>query len=186
MSELQLPKERNLYLSQRVDQSSINSLTRSIIDIEHDDEYLKKLYAVYDLVYTPKPIKIFIDSYGGSVYQCLGLISIMDSCKTEIHTITTGCAMSAGFIIAISGHKRFGYKNSTYLYHQVSGGTNGTIKDIDDELVEMKRLQKIMEDITVAKTDISHKKLKEVYDTKIDWYINSSDALKLKVIDELL
>jgi ATP-dependent Clp protease protease subunit len=78
---------------------------------------LSKIYEVHDLEYKPKPIKIHIDSYGGAVYQCFGLLGIIKSSKTTIHTLVTGCAMSCGFLIAIAGHKRFAYEKSTYLYH---------------------------------------------------------------------
>ena len=63
-------------------------------------------------------IKIYIDSYGGQVYQCFGLIGVMES-KTEIHTVCSA-AMSCGFIILINGHKRFAYRHATPLYHRVS------------------------------------------------------------------
>lgn len=106
---------------------------------------LKKIYAIYDLDYSPKPIKIYIDSYGGAVYQCYGLLSIMDSSKTPIHTIVTGAAMSCGFMMLIHGHKRFAYPLSTPLYHQIGGGAIGKSKDIEEEYVEMKRLQTKLE-----------------------------------------
>jgi ATP-dependent Clp protease protease subunit len=186
MIQLPQPKERNLFLAQQVNQDSINGISKSIIEIENDDEYLKKLYGMHDLAYTPKPIKLHIDSYGGHVYQCMGLLGIMKSSKTPVHTIVTGCAMSCGFLISISGQKRFGYKNSTYLYHQVSSGVAGKAKDIEEEWVEVKRLQKMIEEITLENTSISKKKLKEVYDGKHDWFIDSKEALELGVIDSIL
>jgi ATP-dependent Clp protease protease subunit len=82
------------------------------------------------------PIVIYIDSYGGSVYQCLGLISVMMNSKTKIHTIF-GVAMSAGFMILISGHKRFSYKHSTLL-HQASSFSSGELKKIEEDVEEMK------------------------------------------------
>lgn len=180
------PKERNLFFDKQVNQSSINNLSKDIIEISEHDEYIKKIYSVHDLEYNPKPIKIYIDSYGGNVYQCLGLIGIMKSCKTQIHTIVTGCAMSCGFLISISGHKRFGYPRSTYLYHQVSGGAFGKSKDIEEEVVEILRLQKSIEDITLESTAITKKMLEKVYKGKKDWYISSEQAIKLKVIDEII
>lgn len=180
------PADRTIYLSQQVNQESINSLTKTIVNIQEDDIYLKKLYELHDLEYKPKPIKLYIDSYGGNVYQCLGLINVMDKCKTEIHTIVTGCAMSAGFMIAISGHKRYGYKNSTYMYHQASSGVMGTVKDIEDGLTEVKRLQKLLEEITTDKTDIPKKKLKDIFESKNDWYITSDEALTMNIIDEII
>jgi ATP-dependent Clp protease protease subunit len=186
MIQLPQPKERNLFLAQQVDQSSINSISKAIIDINDDDTYLKQLYSLHELEYTPKPIKLYIDSYGGYVYQCLGLLGIMKSSVIPVHTIVTGCAMSCGFLISISGHKRFGYKKSTFLYHQVSGGTEGKAKDMEEDIIETRRLQKMIEDVTVENTKIDRKKLKQVYDSKLDWFISSTKAKKLGVIDEII
>jgi ATP-dependent protease ClpP protease subunit len=94
--------------------------------------------------------------------------------------------MSCGFLISISGHRRFGYEKSTYLYHQVSGGVRGTVKDMEDEVIEAKRLQKMIEEHTLENTKISKDKLQSIYDMKHDWYIDSKQALKLGVIDEVL
>ena len=179
-------KERNLYFNKQVDQESIGTLAQEIIEINDFDEYMEKYYALHDLVYVRKPIKIYIDSYGGYVYQCFGLISIMNSSKTPIHTIVTGCAMSCGFMILISGHKRFGYELSTPLYHQVSSGVIGKAKDIEEEFIEVKRLQDKLEEITLAKTNITAKQLEKIYKQKKDWYMTAEEALQLGVIDEII
>lgn len=184
--QLPLPKDRNLYLAKQVDQESMNKLTKSILEINQNDEYLSKLYAVHDLEYKPKPIKLYIDSYGGAVYQCFGLLGVMEKSTTPVHTIVTGAAMSCGFMILICGHKRFGYSMSTPLYHQVSTGFWGTVKDLEDHLEETKRLQKKIEDITLEKTQISRKKLTEILKRKADWYMSAEDALSLGVIDEIV
>ena len=186
MAVIDTAKPRNLYLANQVDQTSINLLTKEIIEINENDEFLKGYYKLYNLVYEPNPIKIYIDSYGGYVYQCFGLLSIMEASKTPIHTIVTGCAMSCGFMIAITGHRRFGHKKSTYLYHQVSGGTDGKVKDMEEELEETKRLQQEIENNTVEKTNISKKRLQEVYLGKKDWFITTNEALTLKIIDEVI
>jgi ATP-dependent Clp protease protease subunit len=180
------PKFRRLYLPEQVNQESMNKLTKAIIDINENDAYLVKLYAISDIEYVPKPIQIYIDSYGGAVYQCMGLLGVMEKSTTPIHTIVTGCAMSCGFMILISGHKRFGYKLSTPLYHQVSTGFRGKVQDMEESLEETKRLQKVIEKITLARTEIPKKKLKEVLKNKIDWYMTAKEALELGVIDEII
>lgn len=186
--EIQIPKpkERDLYLAQQVDQASINALSKSIIEINNSDSEIQKVALLYGFSYSPEPIKIWIDSYGGYVYQCLGLLGIIDNSQTPIHTIVTGCAMSCGFLISISGHKRFGFSKSTYLYHQVSGGTFGTVKDMEEDVIESKRLQKIIEDHTLEKTKIDPDKLKSIYEQKKDWFIDSKQAIRLGVIDEII
>jgi ATP-dependent Clp protease protease subunit len=183
---LDLPKDRNLYFTKQVDQNSIGDLTQKIIEINEDDMRLTKIYAFHDIEYKPKPIKIYIDSYGGNVYQCFGLLSVMKRSKTPIHTIVTGCAMSCGFMMLISGHKRFAHELSTPLYHQVSSAAWGKLKDMEQDVEEAKRLQKIIENITLDRTTISKSKLKEVLEQKIDWFMSAEEALKLGVVDEIL
>ncbi len=183
---LPLPKKRDLFFTKQVDQASIGDITQKIIEINQDDEHLKKVYSIYGLKYQPEPINIYIDSYGGYVYQCFGLLSVMERSETPIHTIVTGCAMSCGFMMLISGHKRFAHKLSTPLYHQVSSGAFGTVKDMEEKIEESKRLQEQLESIVKEKTNISKKKLKEIFDTKKDWYMTSEEALSLGVVDEIL
>jgi ATP-dependent Clp protease protease subunit len=186
MAELALPKKRDLFFNKQVDQNTIGDITQKIIEINQDDEHLKKVYALYNLKYEPDPIKIYIDSYGGYVYQCFGLLSVMERSQTPIHTIVTGCAMSCGFMMLICGHKRFAHKLSTPLYHQVSSGAWGTVKELEESVQESKRLQKTLESIVKDKTDISKKKLREILETKKDWYMTAEEALELNVVDEIL
>ena len=183
---LPVPKDRNLYLPKQVDQASMNDLTKGIIDINENDEYLKKLYKVYGLEYSANPIKIYIDSYGGQVYQCFGLIGVMEKSVTPIHTIVTGAAMSCGFMILINGHERFAYQHATPLYHQVSSGFYGKVKDIEEKLEETKRLQKKIEEMTLQLTKISKKKLSDILKNKIDWYMSADEALTLGVVDNII
>lgn len=185
---IQLPvaRERSLHLPSQVDQASINLITKEIVLINETDLELTKLAAVYGMTYNPAPIKIFIDSYGGSVYQGFGLLGIIENSAVPVHTIVTGCAMSCGFIIAVTGSKRFAYEKSTFMYHQVSNGFYGTTKDMEADLFETKRVQKLMEKHVIARTDLTKEQLRKVYDSKTDWIITAEQALKYKIIDEII
>lgn len=181
------PMSRIIHLAKQVDQESINEVVSKIIEITEEDEKLKGMAGLFGMAYEPQPIKLFIDSYGGYVYQCMGLVNIMRSSKIPIHTIVTGVASSCGFVIAISGHKRFCYTLSSYLYHQVSSASGRkSIKQMDENLAEAKRLQSIIEQITLERTKISAKRLQKVYDTKLDWWFTADEAIKLGVVDEIL
>ena len=188
MQQLQIPvpKERNLYLSKQVDQASIADLTKAIIEINEDDVYIAKIAAVNDMVYTPSAIKLYIDSYGGEAYQCFGLVGVIDNSKTPLHTIVTGCAMSAGFVVAISGHKRFAYNTSTFLYHQIGSGSYGKLKDLEDNIAESKRLQQQMETLVLSKTRLTQSQLDENYVTKTDWFLSANESLKFGIIDAII
>lgn len=180
------PKDRILFLDAEIDQESVNDISRSIIEINDNDERLIKLYSAYNLAYSPMPIKLYIDSYGGYVYQCLGLLGIIEKSKVPVDTYVTGCAMSCAFLISITGRKRYAYENSTFMYHQISGSSDGTVKDMDDELVEFKRLQAIVEKHVIIKTSVKLEKLINSYTKKTDWFIDAKKALKLNIIDEII
>jgi ATP-dependent Clp protease protease subunit len=184
--QIPIPKERQLHLAQQVDQASINAITKAILEINEDDEYIAKLSEVHGFTYSPKPIELYIDSYGGHVYQCLGLLGIIEKSAGPVHTIVTGCAMSAGFLIAISGHKRIAYDQATFMYHQVSAGAFGTLKEMEEEVIEVKRLQTIIEQHTLSKTKITDKDLEKCYEKKKDWYFTAKQALKHGVIDSIV
>ena len=188
MKILQIPSplDRNLYLAKQVDQTSINEITKQIIDINDSDVEIMQIAKIYGFDYQPNPIKLYVDSYGGEVYQCLGLLGIMEKSKIPIHTIVTGCAMSCGFLISIAGHERYGFPGSTFLYHSVSSGSFGTTKQMEEDIIETKRLQKIIEKHTLKNTDITKDELRDIYEKKIDWFIDSKQAKKLGVIDEII
>ena len=59
-------------------------------------------------------------------------------------------------------------------------------KDIEEEVIEIKRLQKIIEDHTLKLTHITAAQLEKIYKRKIDWFIDSKKALKLGIIDEVI
>jgi ATP-dependent Clp protease protease subunit len=185
--QLPLPKQRDLFFTDQVDQKTVSEITKAIIDINRDDDELVGQYTLQGQTYIRKPIRLFIDSYGGYVYQALGLISVMRNSKAPVHTIVTGCAMSCGFLMLINGHKRFAYKYSTALYHQVSNwGMGGKIQDMSEQLEEVERLQKILEEITIQRTRIHAERLLEIREKKIDWCIPAEEALELRIVDEII
>jgi len=182
------PKPRDIKLSAQVNQETMGNISQAIISINKSDERIKAVYKALDIgmEYNPKPINIYIDSYGGAVYQAMGLLSVMDDSSTPIHTYVTGCAMSCGFLILIHGHKRFAYKHSTPMYHQVSSSVWGKSKDIEDELIEVKRLQNKIESMVIDKTNITKEKLKDNYNKKKDWFFTPNQAKKWGIVDELI
>lgn len=107
---------RTFYLSDNVDNESIGKLTWKFLQqIQEDDEKDEK-----EKDYKREPIKLYINSYGGFVDDMWGLIDIILNSKTPIYTYCTGYAMSAAFNIFLAGNKRYCYKHSTFMYHQMS------------------------------------------------------------------
>jgi len=185
---LPVPMKRQLFLDQDVTSDSLGLIIEQVIDINENDEYLTKLYAIHGLDYKPKPFKLYINSFGGDLYSCLGFLSFMTANPTPIDTVVTGCAMSAAFLIAITGTHRTCYQNASYMAHQLSfdGSESSTLKRAAADAIEGVRLQKVMESHVLKHTKLPKAKLKKIYDNQIDLYFDAEDAIKFCMVDEVI
>lgn len=183
---LDQPLDRKILFYADVTQETIGEVTHAILSIQDHDERLRKSAHLDGHVYNPKPMELYISTYGGDAYACLGLVSIIANCTTPVHTYVTGCAMSAGFIMAIAGHKRFCYKNSTYMWHQLSSVSAGKIQERDEGMVEDTRVQKLLDYAVLKYTNLSKKDLDKLYKTKQDKYLSSEEALAMGAVDEII
>ena len=133
-----------------------------------------------------EPIRIYINSYGGSVYDMWALIDIIENSKTPIYTYCSGYAMSAAFNIFLAGHKRYATKHATFLYHQFSGWRSGKYQDFVEDREEMDCIQNTIEQYVIEHSKISEEQLLNIRKTKKDLYIHANEAIKLGIIDEIL
>jgi ATP-dependent Clp protease protease subunit len=161
-----------LYLTDYEEDNTI-SVIKSILEMNEDSK-------------TSSPIKLYINSGGGDVYDFLGLIDVIITSKIPIHTYTLGSAMSSALLVALVGHKRFAYEHSTFMIHQISSGEENTVKTLERDLAESKRLQKILDSFITSKSKITKRQLSKVYNSNKDWYISAEDALKYKIIDQII
>lgn len=174
--------KRLYFLSDDVDNESIGQLTWNILhQLAEDDEKDKK-----EKDYKREPIKIYINSYGGSIYDMWGLIDVIQNSKTPIYTYCTGYAMSAAFKIFLAGHKRYCYKHSTFLVHQLSGWNCGKYLDLKNEISEYDRLNNDIEKYILSRTKFTEDKIEEIWNKKQDFYFNADDAVKYGVVNEVL
>lgn len=174
--------DRVIYLTDEIKDSTVSEVNKKLLKLIKEDN--KKENELKE--FKREPIELYINSFGGSVYDALSLIDIMIHSKTPIHTIVTGYAMSAAFIIFICGTKRFMSKYATLLLHQVSHYTGGKIGDLEITLAEDQRLQKLLEHIILERTKITSLQLEDNRITKSDWYIPIDEAIKLGCADEEL
>jgi ATP-dependent Clp protease protease subunit len=177
--DAQNPNERVFTLHGDIEDNNIGQVIDGISKIIITDEINEMTYRNYMRL----PIKLYIQSYGGSVYDALALVDIILTSPTPVHTICTGYAMSAAFIIFIVGHVRFVTKHATLLYHQISSAEWGKLKDLEENIEETKRLQKVLEDIVLEHTLISKKELEESYRLKKDMYYDAKDCINKGIAD---
>ena len=173
---------RNLVLSSDITSSSVADIIESILDINTLDDELEE-----DLQdYHREPIKLVVNSFGGSVYDGFALIAAIEHSKTPIHGYCYGSSMSMGFAIYISTHVRYAHKTSTLMYHEISDSFYDNITGAKQNLKECERLQKLYDDYVLGRTEIPVTKMKEFKSRKEDWYMSAQEALKYKIVHKIL
>ena len=131
-----------------------------------------------------KPIKLFIYSYGGDGNTCLSIIDAIKLSKTPVYTYNMGQALSAGFLILISGHKRFCMQNSTALLHSGSGGTQGTYEAVEAQTKDYRHFIDVTRQIVLNSTKIDLKLFNKKKAS--EWYMYADEQQKLGIVDEII
>ena len=173
---------RTIYLNTGISSESVTDAVIAIININaYDDEQEAKLKD-----YVRQPIKLVVDSYGGSVFDGLGLINKITSSRTPVHGYCYSKGMSMGFLIFISCAKRFIHEHAYLMFHQLSGGHYGTNQDLVESAEQTNELNNTLMKITRKRTNITKEQIKEKNERKQDWYITGKKAIKLGAADELI
>lgn len=175
-------EKRMFYISSEVDNESMGAICFNLLFLLKEDDNNEKEKRDF----TREPIHIYINSFGGSIYDMWGLIDIITNSKTPIYTYCTGYAMSAAFIIFLAGHKRFCYRHSTFMYHQSYFCIQGKYKDLVETREEQDHLQKTIEEYVVERTKLSKEKIDEIRDKKVDMYIHCDKAVEYGIVDEII
>ena len=133
-----------------------------------------------------KPIKLLIDSYGGSLVGGLMIADAIRLSKTPIYTVNAGTAYSAGLLVFITGHRRFCYPSASFLFHEGSTATAGFVDagkfrnyaEFYDQLILR------MKNYFLTYTDMTEELYKEKY--KDDWWFFAEEAIENGFCDEIL
>lgn len=169
-------ENRELFLPEVIDDEVIFDIVHHIIRWNREDGSKE--------VNDRKPIKLYVNSYGGDVVACFSVIETMRASKTPIYTYNLGKAWSAGGLILMAGHKRFTYKDAVVLIHQGSSGAQGTTGQVIDQVEFQKRQEVRIKSFILGATKISEEQYKEKY--KEEWFFFGDESIDFGVTDELI
>jgi len=131
-----------------------------------------------------KPIKIFVDTPGGSVIVMWSIVNAIKMSKTPVWTINWCTAYSAGAIILAAGHKRFAMPGSTALVHSGSCYYSGNQEQVDNAKKFFDKIGKEADDFLLSRTKID----KKTFNKKKagDWYFNTQESLDNGLVDKII
>lgn len=185
-SDIDRSDPRAIWFDTEVYPDTVSPIIQQIININYEDDRKEKEYAIDGQTYTRTPIKLYVSSYGGSCYDGLGLIGAMKASKTPVHTYAVGKVMSMGLFIAVSGHKRFSYPHTTYMYHSISSFAFGKFQELKEDVAETERLQILVDDHLISVSGITKEQLQDIHTRKQDYYIDATKALEFNMVDEII
>lgn len=179
-----LMKDRIIMLQGVVEDYSANLIVAQLL-------YLESVNA-------DKPIKMFINSPGGSVTAGLAVYDTMQFIKCPVHTYVMGQACSMGSFLAQAGEagKRFVLPESRTMIHRVSSGTPGTSGSVhvqelqfEDAKRHYEESQKINKRLTelYVKHNSKFKTYDELFETmKFDTFLTAQEAVDNGFADKVV
>jgi len=129
------------------------------------------------------PIFLHINSFGGSVFDALTAIDVIQSCSVPIYTIIEGATASAGTLISVVGKKRYIRPNAHMLIHQLSSGFWGKMNEIEDDFTNNKQFMEKILDIYKKHASIPRKELNDIL--KHDLWWDANKCIQFGLVDEL-
>ena len=131
-----------------------------------------------------KPIYLFVHSYCGDIEQANFFCDLVMSSRVPIITVGMGVAMSAGFLILISGQKRYAFKHCQMLIHSGSAGFSGTAEQVEEMQKNYKKQINEMKAYILDRTSINEKTFNK--NKNKDWYLTSKELIDYHVVDALI
>ena len=168
-------KNRTFYIDYEIDEDySLVELAKIIIQMNIEEKDVE----------TPEPIRLFIHSYGGDIEQSLFFCDLVKASRIPIITIGMRVAMSAGFLIFLSGKKRYAFSHTSMLVHSGSAAFQGTADQIEEAQKNYKKQIEQMKSYILDNTVIDEKTFNK--NRNKDWYLSSDELLKYGIIDEII
>ena len=133
-----------------------------------------------------KPIRLYINSPGGSVTAGLAIYDTMQYLPNDMETICLGQAFSMGAVLLAGGTNghRWALPNSRILLHQPMGGAGGQASDIERHAQEVLQWRDRINQILAEATDQPLEQI--VRDTDRDFFMSAEEAKDYGLIDDVL
>jgi ATP-dependent Clp protease protease subunit len=129
------------------------------------------------------PIYLFITTNGGELYAVLRAIDCISQLNTDVYTVIDGLVSSAGTLLSIVGKKRFIQPSGHMLIHQLRSSFWGKMRDIEDEVDNLKKLTSYIIQLYTKKTKITQEDLEKIL--KCECILNAEECMKNGLVDEI-
>ena len=172
-------QDNKIYFYSGVNRNACVELNKKIGELESKSLTLSKTLGIL-----PPPIKVFINSGGGTIVSGIASMDTMLRCQVPIETYVDGFSASAATFLTVVGEKRYMSRNSYMLIHQLSSNFWGTYANFDDEKKNLDLMMKTIKDIYKKYTKLPMKELDQMLKHDLMW--DAETCLNYGMIDEII
>lgn len=165
--------DRILFLGTEINSDVANILVSQLLFLESDNPN--------------KPVTIYINSPGGSVYDGMAIVDVMNKIKCPVYTTCVGTAASMAAVILSAGERghRCALPHSQIMLHAPSGGTGRvTSPDFKIAAKEMEKCEEMLYSVLSENLEKDYDAIKQMCDR--DFWMTSKEAMEHGVIDTIL
>lgn len=160
-------------------------------EIDDDDQYdvIKWLHYYNDK--SGKPVTIYVNSCGGSIYTMNAILDLIEELKTNgvvVNTVCVGVAMSAASLILAAGSNGHRYisPRSIVMLHSIQSFVGDSVIKTKDVSIHAKFTEKLQAAYEQTLADYTGKSLKEIKKAvEYENYLNAEEAVKFGVADKV-
>lgn len=136
-----------------------------------------------------RKLQLYINSYGGDLYEAFALIDVMKTSHHTISTIGIGAIMSAAFLIFVSGQKGHRYlgKNTGIMNHQHSSeSAEQKMHDIKAAMTENVNCETRALTIIRDASEMSLAEVRKKLNSPTDQYFTAKQMVDMNLADHVL
>ncbi|NJM26012.1 MAG: ATP-dependent Clp protease proteolytic subunit, partial [Bacteroidia bacterium] len=167
-----LLKERIVFLGSKVEDQLANLIVAQLLYLNSEDQ--------------KKPISLYINSPGGSVYAGLAIYDAMQMIAAPVSTVAVGmtASMGTGLLTAGATGMRYALPHATIHMHPTGGGAQGYTEDVRIATREQERVQAQLFHLIGKHAGHTGKEIEEYF--LRDRFMNAVEAKAFGLIDAVL
>jgi ATP-dependent Clp protease, protease subunit len=167
-----LIKARTILISDPIDYKLTSRVIAQLLYLDNDD--------------AEKPIKIFINSPGGSADDGFAIYDMIRFVRSPVKIISAGLSASAATVIMLAAKKenRFALPNARIMIHQPSMRSFGAAEDLRRTAEQILKLRQRINELYAQETGQPLAKVSE--DTDRDYWMTAQEAVEYGLISRVV
>jgi ATP-dependent protease ClpP protease subunit len=130
------------------------------------------------------PIRVRINSHGGSVVEALGIFNSLLAYQGRVTVVIEGAALSAGSLIAMAGDSVEMAANALFMIHAAAVNTRGNAADHNDSVRMLQKTDGVLAETFAAKTGMTLATIKQMMADET--WMTASEAKSLGFVDAIV